>query len=396
MEKTNRKKDLFALIGIILLVYLVFVLFTGIGPFTENPYNSYSLQAKAWLEGRLDLGQNYSHLEIATYEGKYYISFPPFPSMVMLLFVPFMGVQTPDHLLCFLALLLGAVFAYMTAVRLKWEGKYAVVASLFLTIGGNLTFVGFCGWVWFIAQTFSFALCMAAFYFAIGGGKKGAFLSLFLLACAVGCRPFQLVYLPLILYLFWKKEKDSVLHLIKKYWYCCLPAFALGCVYMALNYFRFGNIFEFGHNYLPEFLEAADGQFSLAYLPGNLLRLFQFPPMANGVLSLPQFNGFAFYLASPLFLAVILSSWRLKNQVDKEKRRVIVLAFGLIIIHFLLLCMHKTMGGWQFGNRYTADALPAAFLAYLLLKQKPGWTDMALFVFGLSLNLVGAVLTYLI
>ena len=45
----------------------------------------------------------------------------------------------------------------------------------------------------------------------------------------------------------------------------------LAISYMALNDARFGNPFEFGHNYLPEFQRAEKGQFSLEYLEQKLV-----------------------------------------------------------------------------------------------------------------------------
>ena len=61
----------------IMAAYWVVWAFTGQWPWVKNNYNSYTLQACRWLGGHLDLGQNYSHLEIAVFGGKYFISFPP-------------------------------------------------------------------------------------------------------------------------------------------------------------------------------------------------------------------------------------------------------------------------------------------------------------------------------
>ena len=65
-----------------LIVLWVAASFTGHWATEENPYRSYALQACAWLDGRLDLGKDYPWLELAIYEGKYYVSFPPFPSEI--------------------------------------------------------------------------------------------------------------------------------------------------------------------------------------------------------------------------------------------------------------------------------------------------------------------------
>ena len=37
-------------------VFLVLMMFTGQWPWRANDYNTYALQADAWLHGRLDLG----------------------------------------------------------------------------------------------------------------------------------------------------------------------------------------------------------------------------------------------------------------------------------------------------------------------------------------------------
>lgn len=89
------------------------------------------------------------------------------------------------------------------------------------------------------------------------------------LACAVGCRPFQILYFPVLLILMistWKKNEHDfkVVKKIKSDWYKGIPCFLVALSYFILNYARFGSIFEFGHNYLPEFTRTETGQFNLA------------------------------------------------------------------------------------------------------------------------------------
>ena len=71
------------------------------------------------------------------------------------------------------------------------------------------------------------------------------------------------------------------------------------------------------------------------------------------------------------------------------------LTVGLILLQFAALCCHATMGGWQFGNRYTIDALPALYTALTLL-QKRDESDLQplavpLCLWGVGLNLTGTV-----
>jgi hypothetical protein len=93
MKKWLEKMDwIYVIVPLALLgTFWVIAAFTGQWPWQSNPYNSYALQTDSWLKGRLDLGQDYPWLELAIYQGKYFVSFPPFPS----LFFTSAYIQTP-------------------------------------------------------------------------------------------------------------------------------------------------------------------------------------------------------------------------------------------------------------------------------------------------------------
>ncbi len=342
---------------------------------TENPYNTYALQASRWLEGHLDLGQNYSHLEIATYGGKFYASFPPFPSVFLLPFTLLFGTHTPDAFLSVLLGAAGALFAYLLAQSAGHDDKNAAFWALFVTIGSNFLTIFFEGWVWFFAQTLSFTLSMAAL---LAASRKKCVWAFLLWAFSVGCRPFQIIYLPLLVLILREKGAD-----IKTLWRSFLPAAAVGIFYGVLNFLRFGNPLEFGHNYLPEFL--AEPQFSISYVPYNLYRLIRLPAIGDGFIAFPRFDGFAFYLASPIVLSFVFLFLR------RARKKTDFLTLFLLILHLLLLCMHRTLGGWQFGARYTVDLLPFLFFAILSLAKKDEFPifSRVLFLFGFLLNALG-------
>lgn len=395
LSKAKGCSDAVLLILCMIPIYFLVWGFTGMMPWTDNPYNSYTLQALAWLNGRLDLGRDYSHLEIAYYGGKYFVSFPPFPSYVMLPFAIFCGADTPDHFIALAVSLLGAVYALRLLHEFDVKGMPAVFWALFLTVGTNLLFISVNGWVWFIAQNMSYTLCIMCLFYAKRGNGG---IALALWAAAVGCRPFQALYLPVVLYLLYENSRGTnFFAFLKGHWTWCIAPAALAASYMWLNYMRFGSVLEFGHNYLPEFLEAEKGQFDWSYVRENMQALFKIPPISGGKWMVPKFNGMAFWLVSPIFVSYIL--YVALSMFKKEKVN-FALAVGipvLIGVHFLLLTAHKTMGGWHFGNRYTNDALPFLFYGLLMLlprEDKFRFLNYPLFLFGVAFNLIGTVAVY--
>lgn len=397
----NSKKDeilSFLLVVLsILAVYWVVWAFTGMWPWTKNHYNSYTLQACRWLQGHLDLGQNYSHLEIAEYGGKFFVSFPPFPSYVMLPFALLFGENTPDGWIALVVSISGAWYVFRLVKQQGQSDSAAVFWTLFVTVGTNLLFLTVNGWVWFFAQNLCFTLSVMALYYGVNG--KGGW-SLAFWAMSVGCRPFNALYAPvllLILYQGLKKQNLTFGGMLKNYWKWAIAPVVIAVSYMLLNYFRFDNILEFGHNYLPEFTEAPQGQFHFDYVKQNLPLLFKLPAMgADKKLQFPKFNGMAFYLASPVFFSCFL--YTISSLVRRKKISPVVWTiFGMIGLHLLALTAHKTMGGFQFGNRYPVDALPYAFFAILLLADQEDFFrkyQYPLAILGIALNVIGTIAVY--
>lgn len=385
-----------ALLFCILVVFWVIYAFTGQWPWAKNDYNSYTLQACAWLQGRLDLGQNYSHLELAVYGGKYFVSFPPFPSYFMLPFAILFGEHTPDGWIALVCGLVGAVYALKLFWKVRKTDCNGFFWVLFLTLGTNLLFVKVNGWVWFLAQNMSFTLTVMAFYYG-KAGRTG--LSLALWACSVGCRPLQILYFPILAYINYEERKAELKSqgaIVSKLIPSLLPTGIIAVSYMVLNYVRFGNIMEFGHNYLPEFVEAPKGQFHFSYIMENLENLFRLPKfMEGGRLDFYNFNGFAFWLCIPIFISFFY--YFILKLAEGKKCYLEAAILLTIVIHVVCLLSHKTMGGWHFGNRYLIDALPCLF--YGLLSAMPKRDRSIRFQYGLCLlgmllNAVGTVAVY--
>jgi hypothetical protein len=67
--------------GVILLVILYILLHDIFGGtlFRHSNWDSYTLQAMAWRDGSLGLGQDYTWLELSAHNGDWYLTFPWYP-----------------------------------------------------------------------------------------------------------------------------------------------------------------------------------------------------------------------------------------------------------------------------------------------------------------------------
>ena len=375
--------------ALMLLGYIFIHMLFGGTLLSYNCWDSYSLQAMSWLSGRLDMGKNYEWLELAVYNGKYYLSFPPLPSVVMLPFVLLFGEKTPSNLVSALYGIFTAMIAYKILKKAGMKRGGAVFFAIAYVWGSNMLWLSTSGGVWFLAQGLNMLLLTACVYFAQQKMRVAAYA---MAALAVGCRPFSVcMFLPLMAY-FYMADKDRPMadRIRGQIRSLIIPAFIAVC-YMLYNYVRFDNVLEFGHNYLPEFTESEKGQFSLSYILPNLYNLLLRPVTLRADLTLeyPLFDGFMFYIANPMFLiwfAAVVKDVRQK-KLDAVRLCIVI----AVLIELLLLCAHKTLGGWQFGARYTVDMLPMALMYLLLKKDEPGGISAFIMAAGMMFNLYGAL-----
>lgn len=384
----------------IALFMCLLAMFTGKGLFDLNPYNTYALQAASWRQGRLDLGKDYPWLELAIHNGKYYCSFPPFPSFVLFPLTFIWGSNTYDFMVLWFCNVISATFIYKLALELKVSPAGAMFQSFFVTIASNMVFVMLDPSVWFLAQTMCFMLVVLSIYFAQKG--KGM-VSLFFWSASVGCRPMQVFFLPILLVLLYRqarlKEPESKWYkLVLSRWHWGVPAGLLAISYMLLNYFRFGNIFEFGHNYLPEFVSAEYGQFNVHYMKENLKTLFRLPRfMENGKMKVDSMGNLNIFIVSPIFLFAVFGFIYIIWKKSYDLMGIYTGIMILSVIYMLFVVMHKTMGGWGFGNRYANDILPWIYLGVCILVSRfPHLIkyETPLCIWGICLNALGTVIVY--
>jgi hypothetical protein len=375
--------------GLLMCAYIIMYRALAQGILSHCDYDSYTRQAAAWWQGKIYLPENISWLELAWYDGHYYVSFPPFPSVIQFLLVPFFGMNTPDNLINTLFGFASFVLVYRYMMRRGFGGLISSLVALLLTLGSNLFYMSLTGWVWFSAQTQGFFFMVLAVTL-IDSEKKTAWTFSFLsLGVAFACRPMNIVYAPLLFYLLYNKIKDNgkIRTCVRAIKYV-LPLAAVGVLAAVYNIVRFDNPFEFGHNYLPEFINTP--QFSLDYVPGNFLEILKLP---GGVRFWPEFNGTLFFLVNPAF--ILLAVRLFERRLDTKR----IIYLSCLAVHLILILSHKTMGGWQFGSRYLVDMLP---FSLLIIGEHPQGITLrrhatlpaVLAAIGIAVNVWGAVWYY--
>ncbi len=372
-------------------MWLVLDLITGKSFFGPSPYHSYTLQAVSWLHGHTWV-ENNEILELAIYEGRYYVSFPPLPSVVLLPFAAVFGMNTPDNLLIKVYACAAVLFLYRALRNISFRRADAALWSFLAIFSSSLLPLTLEGAVWYQAQALALMLATGAIYLMTADRMTWALL---LYALSVAARPFDAVmFIPIITVWVYINAKGQVS--ARDMAARLAPGFALGLtVALAIgiyNYVRFRNPLEFGHNYLPEFSFQGGVQFSLSHIENNAKTFIWGLPfdLSGDGLVLKRF-GFSFLIACPA-LTVMLVSFAadlFRKRMD-ALRLVTLFAF---LIHFFLLLLHRTFGGYQFGARYCVDLLPYAFL-YRLLQRETSKTPVWEWIFlgaGLAFSIYGSV-----
>lgn len=377
---------LLLLIAACLILFAYLHILQNTNPWQPSVYNSYTLQALQWREGKIALDHDYPHLELAIYNNKYYVSFPPVPAIPIYFLTFVFGENVPDTLLIQCYALVSCLLVYRILRRKSLPAIQSAGNAFLFCFASSLLPLLQNGAVWYQAQILAFLFTIAAIE-RMQSNKPTA--ALFCFALSVGCRPFQALYGPILILYGTRKNKLSTevvrkpqtpldnysiqkdIPQVKEAIRKMLPGIIIVCsiatIYAFYNYLRFDNIFEFGHNHLPEFSSQGGVQFSLNHLAKNIKTFVLGLPfrIEQGNLEMNRF-GFSLFLANP-----ILISLQIRFGYDLIKKQVTGLQltiYATFVLHALLLLTHRTCGGFQAGARYFIDCIPYVLL-YMLNSQ---------------------------
>lgn len=163
-------------LGLLALALLFYHSLAGGTLLQPNAYDSYLLQAQNWLAGRsfIQNGESYPWLELAIFHGKYYLSFPPVPSVLALPFAA-LGLSV-SNLVQALYALLALAGVYLCFWQQGRTPQHCAEWAVFFTLGSNFFWLACSGGVWMQAQALNLCFAVWGAFFICGGRRLPPFL----------------------------------------------------------------------------------------------------------------------------------------------------------------------------------------------------------------------------
>jgi hypothetical protein len=428
----ERRKVAIAAAGVFVLTAGVYLAVLGDRISTPSPDNHYVHLAASFLEGELGVlgnrppGTNdwacydtvehgpcpnnqFSFPASLAERYRWYVSFPPFPAVVMMPFVAAGGTDIPDRAIWAVLAGFGPMLLFLLLRRLR-SGRSLVedvVLTTLFAFGTVFFFTAVQGTVWFAAHVVAVPLTCLFFYFALE--SKRPVLAGLMLGLAFMCRPPALFlgvfFLVETLATFrgipstdddapwWKKLARFVAgtdwrKAAPRLGLFALPILAVGLVAMWMNHARFENAFEFGHTYLQiRWRDRIEkwGLFNFHFFAKNLAVYVAALPWLSAI---PPFikisrHGLALWFTTPHLLLAPFP----KRAVNATMVGLFV-AVGAVAI--LNLCYQNS--GWvQFGYRFALDYMAGLFVLLALGGRRFGVGFYALLVFAIAVNTFGAI-----
>jgi hypothetical protein len=396
--------------------------------------NHYVHLADSFLHGRLDLpgdppgtndwacfdrelrgpcppGFSFSGEDAARY--RWFVSFPPFPAVVIMPAVAALGVEMNDRIYFALVAGLGPMAVYLMLRRLRRSGsgrseRDDLLLTVLFAFGTVFFFAAVQGSVWFAAHMV--AVPLIAFYLLASIDAERPATAGLLLGLAFMTRPTTLllgsffvlealrasrkgveepasedtstarVVLDFLRGTSWRVALPKVARFV-------VPLLAVGCVAMAFNEARFGDPFEFGHNLLQVGWRGRIekwGLFNYHFMAKNLAIFTSSLPWLSREAPYVKLSahGLALWVTTPALLLVLFP-----KRVDA---RYVALAIAVLPVVVLNL-MYQNSGWLQFGYRFALDYMPALFAMLALCGRRFRAGFVVLCLFAVAINVFGAV-----
>lgn len=369
---------------------------------THTSANHFALLAEAWIHGRLDLGRPppayTGYNDFALFDGLHFVSFPPFPAVILVPFVKLAGGadKLKDGQVFLWLAGVGPAVLFLALERLSASKRSprtmienAALAGLF-ALGTVYWFSAVQGTVWFAAHVVGVALACLYLYASIDAAHP--VLAGVCLGLGFATRTPLGFALPWFAYEACRRagglrgaDRWRALG-----WTGARFAAPAALVLMALlwhNRARFGDALEFGHRYLaiawrPRIEKW--GLFSFHYLGRNLgVALTSLP--YTGTTSAPfQVNahGLALWVTTPIY------AWAVWPRRTTAAFWALAATAAAIAIPSLL---YQNTGWVQFGYRFSNDFAPFLFAMIAVGRRRFTGAFWVLAAWGVLVNGFGAL-----
>ena len=424
----TRKRRLAIAAAIYAVCTAVYLLVAARQTLTEHtPFNHYALLADAWLHGRQDLANGPPGYamgnDFALFDGKTYITFPPFPALLMMPLVALSGSPENFRDGQFVIELAGLAPAFLFLVleklrrpnargevRSERSERFNAGLALLFAFGTVYFFTAEEGTVWFSAHIVGAAVFALYVLFALDAEKP--LLAGIFLACGFATRPPMLLAGALFALEAlrvrakdglpaggtWEERLRTTWSRLDKGAYARDAALFLIPIALVIGIESWMNHLRFatwnptvGHEYLTVAWAARMkkwGLFSPHFLAKNLgvaLTMLPWLPPRGAAAAAPfQVNehGLAIWFTMPFYL------WILWPKRHGWLYAVVAIAAFLPAFQELL---YQNSGWRQFGYRFSNDYAVLLFVLLAIGGRSAGWLFRTAAAWGVAWNLFGAM-----
>lgn len=430
LEPESRSRRLLLGLAIYLACLVVFALVAGDRLATHTPYNHFAHLADAWLHGRHDLrggapgyaGNN----DFAVFEGKTFISFPPFPAILMMPLVWIAGSPENFRDAQFIVWLagIGPAVLFLVLEKLRRTGRTErteaenLQLTLLFAFGTVYFFTAVQGTVWFAAHVVGIGLAAMFVLWALDNERPvlaGLMLGFMFLTRTTTLLLGVFYVLELIRASYTKRTGEALpadgtlgeriqktlagvdwTYFSRQAVLFAVPVIACLSFASWLNWERFHDWrpWAFGHEYLTVGWQTRIrrwGLFSYHFLPRNLGVMlaslpWRWPPGEAAVAGRPPFvisgHGLALWFTTPIYF------WLLRPKKVSYLTWVAgIAALGPLAMNLL----YQNSGWFQFGYRFSNDYAVMLFVMLAVGVRRLSRAFWIAAIWAVAWNLVGAV-----
>lgn len=366
--------------------------------YNDGSQNAYIHFAQSLLHGDLSLPSTMQDVgDLAYFDGKYYLPYPPLPGIILVPFVAIFGaahintVAIATAMACMCLYLVHSILS-----KLKVDKEYIPWLIAAMVFGTGFWFALFTTHhVYAFAHITSFLFQLLAINEILG--KRRWWLVGVFIGCTFLTRQFTVFYVFFALgYMYYLHKAQGEKISLKNVLSLALSLGFFVALYLVYNYVRFGNATDSGYSHivfigvLKERVQQY-GVFSPKYflynLYASLIKGFNINFEGNTYLNIKDMDlwGTSLLSASPFLIASVKANW---------PRLLKLAAWATVLIIFTGQLFYHNNGYEQVNtSRFSLDFLPLLFVLLSLGVSKiPMWLLKGMIGYAVLLNIISFII----